>query len=1109
MKKERLNLRPWGRQLKKIALIMKLTCSLLLASIISLAVNSYSQTARINLKATESTIIEIFKQIEETTQVGFFFKNDQLDLNRKYTVNFENSSLEEVLEKLLGEGYSYRFIGNNVVITANQNFNPVQFQQQNRTVKGKVTDSAGAPLPGVTVVVKGTTSGTVTGADGNYYLNNIPADATLVFSFVGMKKEEVNIEGRITVDVKMEEETIGLEEVVAIGYGTMRKSDLTGSVIRANVESFREQPNISIMQSLQGSVPGLNVGQVTEAGEEPSFSIRGRTTISGETVPLIIVDGIIFRGNIIDLNPNDIETIDILKDASSAAVYGSQAANGVIIITTKQTGGKEGKPVIKFSSQYSFQRPYKTFEYPDADYWIEKTERSDFYQSRTAESGYLEKNPNYTFTSRFETAEEIRAYNEGILTNWYDLVTRDNIHTQSHNVSIANRTKSSNYFISMGYSDQVGYMLNEDYKRINARINIDNKITNWLTVGIQSFWSSSDYSGNEISPRYRYEHNPFMTAYDANGDYVTYPGGQLLNPLISAEDDNLDKRINLTGNVYANIDIPFIKGLSYKINFSNNRINTSNYGFSEAGANLRGSGYKLEGINNDWTADHIVTYSRKFKDLHNVNATLVYGMEERNYSSTYASASDFISTVLGYNRLQAGSTDLYEVSSSAWEESSLYQMARLFYGYKDKYLLTGTIRRDGFSGFSKEHKFGIFPSVALGWVVSQESFSRNFGWLDNLKLRVSYGANGNRTIARYQTLAVVEGGYNYITADESSVYTQSISSLASTDLKWETTKGINVGLDFGILGNRLFGVIDYYNNNTFDLLYNVDVPSISRYSTFPDNLGKIHNHGIDLSLSGMIIKRNNFSWLSTFTFSSNRNELKELLGFDNDGDGKEDDLVSEGLFIGESLSSIYTYEITGEFWQVGETLPSGFSLGSYKIRDLNDDGEYTPAKDRKIIGYSDPAYRFSLNSELKYKNWTLKIFINSVQGGKNHYLALDDLSNWGLSESVFRRNLFREIDFWSPDNTDARYQAIPLASHYGDRYTQRNFIRLQDVSLSYKFPQHMLRNSFIQNLILYVSGKNLATLTNWPGWDPETGEGMTRDGRPVLTSFTFGIDVEF
>ncbi|OFX36222.1 MAG: hypothetical protein A2W90_23815 [Bacteroidetes bacterium GWF2_42_66] len=1094
---------------------MKLSVTFFFLGLLAVSASTYSQQTKLSLNFDDVTIKEIFTQIEEQSEFILFYNEDYVDVDRKVSIDAKEKNVDYILSEIFkGTNNTYKIYDRQIVILApgvtNVPFVSETNQSQQKTISGKVADSSGTPLPGVTVIVKGTTSGTVTDADGNYSLDNIPSNATLVFSFVGMKTQEIPVVEKSVINVVLKEESIGIEEVVAIGYGTMRKSDLTGSVVRANVESFKEQPNISIMQSLQGAVPGLNVGQVTQAGEEPSFSIRGRTTISGETVPLIIVDGVIFRGNIIDLNPNDIQTIDILKDASSTAVYGSQAANGVIIITTTQTGGKDGKPMIKLSSQYSFQRPYKVFEYPDADYWIEKTERSDFYQSRTAASGYLEKNPNYTFTSRFETSEEFRAYNEGILTNWYDLVTRDNIHTQSHNISIGSNTKFSNYFISLGYSDQVGYMLNEDYKRMNARINIDNKITNWMTIGIQSFWSSSDYSGNEVSPRFRYEHNPFMTVYDVNGDYVTYPGSQLLNPLLTAEDDDLDKRINFSGNIYANIDIPFIKGLSYKVNFSNNRINRSNYGFSEVGANLRGSGYKSESINNDWTADNIVSYNRRFKDLHNVNATLVYGMEKRTFSGTYAGASDFINPVLGYNRLQAGSTELYEVSSSAWEESSLYQMARLFYGYNNKYLLTGTIRRDGFSGFSKEHKFGIFPSFALGWVVSQEPFVRNnLKWLDNLKVRLSYGANGNRTIARYQTLAVVEGGYNYITGDKNSIYTQSIGSLASSDLKWETTKGINIGLDFGCLKNRLFGVIDYYNNNTYDLLYNVDVPSISRYSTFPDNLGKIHNKGIDLSLSGMVIKRNNLSWLTTVAFSSNRNELKELLGFDNDGDGKEDDLVSEGLFIGKSLSSIYTYEITGEFWQVGETLPSGFALGSYKIQDLNDDGKFTPADDRRIIGYGDPAYRFSINNEVKYKNWTLRVFINSVQGGKDHYLMIDDLSDWALSESTFRRNLFREIDFWSPDNTDARYQAIPLAAHYGDRYTQRNFIRLQDVSLSYNFPRNVLRNSFIQSLMLYASGKNLATLTKWPGWDPETGAGMTRDGRPVLTSFTFGIDVEF
>ncbi len=1098
----------------KLLTVMKLTLALIMISALNLlAGESYSQTKKLTLKMNDAKVEDVLSSIEKQSDFYFFIYSEKVvDVERKVSLDIKNGSIETILKAIFADTDVAYSIKDRLVIISTPELmgNSVQAVWQQAVVTGKVTDSKGLPLPGVSIIVKGTTQGTVTNNDGDYTLTNIPPDATLVFSFVGMITQEEVVGNQANIDITMEEDVIGIEEVVAIGYGTMRKSDLTGSVFRANIQTFKEQPNISLMESLHGSVPGLNVGQITQAGEEPDFTIRGRTTLSGTQDPLIVVDGVIFRGNLIDINPNDIESIDILKDASSAAVYGSQATNGVIIITTSRTGGKDGKPVINLSSQYSFQRPYKTFDYPDSDYWIEKTIRSDFYQSKTPGSGYLEDNPNYSFTSRFETADEIRALENNIITNWYDLVTRENIHTQSHNISLSNTTKFNNYYISLGYSDQVGYMLNEDFNRFNARINIDNNVTDWLTIGIQSFLSISDYSGEEVSPRFRYEHNPFMTVYDENGDYVTYPGSQLMNPLLTASNDNLDKRLNLSGNIYANVDIPFIKGLSYKINYSNNRIYRSNYGFSEVGANLRGSGYKTENINNDWTADNILSYNRVFYNIHNINATLVYGLEKRNFTNTNASASVFINPVLGYNRLQAGSADLYEVSSAAWEEASLYQMARLFYGYNDKYLLTGTIRRDGFSGFSEKNKFGIFPSMAFAWVVSREPFiANNIDWLNNLKIRLSYGANGNRTIARYQTLAVVEGGYNYITSDKSSVYTQSISSLASADLKWETTKGTNFGLDFGILGQRIFGTIDYYNNNTYDLLYNVDVPAISRYSTFPDNLGKIHNHGIEILLSTVNIKSNDLRWMSTFTFSRNRNELKELLGFDEDGDGKEDDLISEGLFIGEPLSSIYTYEITGEFWQVGETLPSGFALGSYKIKDINEDGEFTPANDRKILGYQDPSYRLSINNELNYKNWTLKVFLNAVQGGKKYYLGKDDLSNWSLSESAFRRNLPKEIDFWSPDNTDARYQAIPITGYMGDRYTQRNFVRLQDVSLSYNLPADLLRNSFIQNLSVYVSGKNLATWTKWPGWDPETGAGMTRDDRPVLSSFTLGLNVEF
>ncbi len=1092
---------------KKLLLTMKIGFILTLFCVIQLQASLYSQSTKFNLNFNNTPLREILREVENKSEFRFFYSDDLLFMNKRITFKTDDSNVHQILDRLLTDSQlTYKVFEDNLIIIT-----PLE-QPGQRKVTGIVTDAqTGEPIPGVNIIIEGTTIGTITSLNGEYSIEVPGPDANLVFSFVGYLTQKIVIGDKLEININLEVDYAQIEEVIVVGYGTQRKSDLTGSVVRANIEAFKEQPNISIMQSLQGSVPGLNVGQVNRVGQEPEFTIRGRTTISGTMAPLIVVDGIIFRGNIIDLNPNDIESIDVLKDASSTAVYGSQAANGVIIISTAKSGGIDGKPVINYSSQFAYQKPHKTFDYPDVDYFILKTERSDYLQSRTPESGYLEPNPAYSFTSRLETTEALRAYEAGILTDWYDLVTRDNIHTQNHNLSISNKTKYNNYYLSIGYSDQVGYMVNEDYNRVNARINIDNTITDWLTVGIQSFLARSDYSGAQISPRLRYEHNPYITVYDVNGDFVSYPGGQLINPFLSSGADDLNTRLNISGNIYADINIPYIKGLSYRMNLSNSYLNQSRYRFEEYGANFRGSGYKTESFNYDWTLDNIITYKRVLNELHNINATLVYGLEKRSFNNTGASASDFVNNALSYNRLQAGNAEMHVVSSGAWEEASLYQMARLFYGYNNKYLLTGTIRRDGFSGFSEKNKFGIFPSIAIAWVASQEAFIYdNFEWLDNLKIRMSYGSNGNRTIARYQTLATVEGGFNYITGDERSVYTQSISGLASSNLKWETTKGINIGLDFGLLGQRLFGTIDYYNNNTFDLLYNVDIPGISRYEQFPDNLGKIHNHGLDLLLSTVNVKKHDLSWISTFAFSRNRNELKELLGFDNDGDGKEDDLVSEGLFIGEALSAIYTYEITGEFWQIGEVYPAGYNFGSYKVRDITEDGTITP-DDRLIIGYADPAYRFSMNNEVRYQNWTLRLFINSVQGGKNYYLGKDDLDSWSLSNSVFRRNLPKEIDFWSPDNPNATYHGIPISQggQAGDRWVQRNFVRLQDVSISYNFSSDLLKKLKFQRLSVYLSGKNLATWTKWPGWDPETGEPISIDGRPVMTSYTLGLNVEF
>jgi len=1098
---------------RKLLLKMKLTLIGLFLCLMQVSATVYSQATKFSFELRQTQVADVLKEIEQESNFRFFYQREQVNVERKVSINADNNTVEEILTALFkDEGIKYKVLENDLIllIPESEEFSALGDDWQS-SVSGKVTDEIGQPLPGVTVVIKGTTQGTITDVDGSYIITNVPEDATLVFSFVGMRTQEVVIGTQETVNVTMEVDAIGIEEVVAIGYGTMRKSDMTGAVVSANMDAIRESPNTTVVESLRGNVPGLDIGQTVEAGEEPDLLIRGKSTLGGSQEPLIVLDGVIFRGSMNDINPHDIESVDILKDASAASVYGSQATNGVILITTTK-GGKPGKPIIAYSGSYSFRSPVRELPGPDLEGFIKQTELSDITLSRTPESGYLESNPTWDISSIFSVNEEVEAYLDGRSTYWYDLLTNDNIHMQDHNISMSNSTQSTNYLVSLGYRDQSGYMINEGYSRISSRINLNNKITDWLEIGVQSFMSISDYSGAEADPRNRYI-EPFATDKDAEGvRYRTILAG-VVNPYIQMARDDFDQTLNLFGNLYAQIDIPFIKGLSYKINLANNYKRDRHYQYMNYAVDFQGRGQKDVRFRHDLAMDNIVTYKRLYNDIHNVQLTLLYGFEESKQDRTVAVGEVFINDVLGYNNLQVASSELQQAITGAWEEASLYSMARLFYGYKGKYMFTGTVRRDGYSGFGKENKIGVFPSLSVAWRASEESFLKDVDWLDNLKLRASYGTVGNRTIGRYQTLARVNGDFGFVNMAHSPLYTQSITSLESPNLKWEKTTGINLGIDYGVLSQRLYGSIDYYNNNTTDLFYKVDIPAISRYQQFPDNLGKLHNHGLEFSISSINMRRPDFEWSTIVSFARNRNELKELLGFDNDGDGKEDDLISEGLFIGESIDAIYHYEIDGK-WQLDDEIPLGYDLGSYRTVDQDGDGAITPENDKIILGYSTPSYTVGIDNIIHYRDWTLRFFIHSIQGGKNYYLGRDDYTNFSIqnSETHYRYIFPEDVDFWTPENPNARYQRpdINTASGLaGRQYGDRSFIRLQNVSLSYELPTDLLEKVLLKRARIYFNGQNLLTFTKWNGWDPESNETITRDGRPVLKSFTLGLNVEF
>ena len=1067
----------------------------------------------ISLQMRNAGIVDVFRDIESKTDFKFFYDRKIIDRDLKISFNSRNIAVHDILIEV-SKRAKLRFKQVNNTINVKQNENgfikpekAIEIEIQTRNISGSVTsDEDGEGIPGVNVIEKGTTNGTVTNLEGEYSLE-VSEGATLVFSSVGYSTEEVEIGSRSVIDVVMSEDVKQLEELVVVGYGTMKKRDLTGSVSQISEESVEDRANISVTEALQGAVPGLNVGQVNTVGGQPSLSIRGRTSISGEQSPLIVLDGVIFRGRLIDINPNDIKSIDVLKDASSTAIYGSQATNGVVLITTK-SGEVSDEPTISYSGNYSFQEPTKRFETESPEEYLQRVEAAYFFDSRTEESGYLEPNNTWEITSVFPTPEQVEAYQNNRPTDWYNLLTNDRMYFHSHNLSMMQRSERSGYFISLGYTGQQGFMINDDYSRLNARVNLDNSITDWLKIGIQSFLTSSDYSGIDISPFEVYNQSPFAPAYHEDGSLVTSPNSTTLNPLYIKDSDNLDKRLNLFGNLYAELDIPFIEGL----NFSTNYFTNSFYIFQDFANNFTGRGAKNEGRRTEWINDNILTYKRDFNDVHEINAMAGYGREKREFTYTGAVATDFNSPVLGYNNLQSGNAELQSVSSDAWMETSLYYMARLHYNYDSKYFITGTIRRDGFSGFSEKNKYGTFPSFAVGWDAAKESFLNTnvLRVFDQFKLRASYGSNGNRTIGRYQTLAKIGEGFRYVDENGESVYAKGISSLASPNLKWETTTGFNFGLDYAFLNYRISGSIEYYNNNTTDLLYNVDIPGISRFETFPDNLGKMHNSGVELLVSSYNINQGNFEWRTNFVFSRVRNELKELLGFDNDGDGKEDDLVSEGLFIGESLGTIFDYYTDGELWQFGDEIPATAGVGSFKIEDVNDDGVIDP-DDRKIIGHSEPAFRFSIGNDFKYKNWELSIFVNSVQGNDNYYLGRDIFEQVYPNSTAWDRDLFpKGIDFWLPENPNATYQRLGVEIAGGlraFRYMPRSFVRLQDVNLAYNVNADLLNRLNIHKLKVFFHGKNLLTLTKWRGWDPETGEGITMGGRPVTRNFTFGLNI--
>jgi TonB-linked SusC/RagA family outer membrane protein len=973
-------------------------------------------------------------------------------------------------------------------------------------ISGKITDENGLGLIGASVVEKGTSNGTVTDIDGNYKISVADANAVLVISYVGYNTEEIVVGGRTTVDLQMTDDTKQLGEVVVIGYGTQRKKDLTGAVVRVDMEDKSKGGNVDIGQALQGLSAGVNVGVTTQAGGSPNIEVRGQNSLSGSQAPLIILDGIIFNGSIANINVSDVASIDVLKDASAAAVYGARASNGVIIITTKT--GKSDKPTISFNAYTGVQdlSPTDATQQMNPDQFLNRL--FDYahqeqlygwynrYQERGGEDPNDPKPIRPTPTTPEDQAVFLRSPEEqenflaGESIDWIDQTLRDRAMLQNYDLSVGGKTERTSYYLSGTYTQQEGLQVNDQFERTTLRANFSADITDWLNVGLNSAYSFRDYSGINARLDWALDASPWGDLRNAAGNFTDVVGedGVIENPLTNTPAENDDLRENTFLTLKTKIKVPWIKGLAYEFNYSNTtdtrRMFEYYQSFTREGLNNVGRARRRNFHNTSWLTNHLVTYSTMIANTHKIDVTLLASRENQKFTTTDLESTGFDIESSGFNLPSLGINQIVNPGAAA-EQNRIAYMARAIYSFKYKYLLTATIRRDGFSAFATNNKTAVFPSVSLAWVLSEEPFLKNANNIDFLKARASYGLNGNDGVPRFASFATVAVGSTVLGDQLVTQYRP--NALGNPDLRWETTASLNFGIDFGLFNDRLSGNIDYYTSTTEDVIVQRNLPRATGFTNILTNVGEVENWGFEIGLNSVNVQTEDFTWRTNFAFSLNRNKLTRLLGGENDFD------IGNSWFTGEPINSIFGYENQGvtyteEEFFAGNT-PENFFPGHFKITDIttsDGNGIYHPDDDRKILGYEDPNYRFGLGNNFSYKNFTLNVFINSIQGGNNFYLANPGNLIAGGQDFARRSNQTAVRPYWTPDrptpNAPGIFWSQPIS---GPLLLDRSFVRIQDVSLTYNLGRGALESLGLGSASVYVSGKNLATFTEWTGWDPE------------------------
>lgn len=1090
---------------------------------------SPSLFAQVTITLKNQSIRQALKEIERLSDYKFFYNNDLSSLDKVVTLSAKDESIESVMSKLLaGTDISYKQDNNNLIVLTLKATSPKQ-SNNDQKIKGTVVDETKQPVIGANIVVEGTTNGTITDLDGNFSLQ-VPENAELRVSYIGYLDQRVKVGKSTSLHIILKEDTQTLDEVIVVGYGTMKKSDITGSVASVKLDDLKEGATTSVDQMLLGKSAGVNVVQSSgEPGGGFSVNIRGASSINGGVSPLYVIDGVpidnsrpVSQGSIVgfsdsrsprnpmsSINPADIESLEILKDASATAIYGSRGANGVILITTKS--GKAEKMKVSYSGSIGIQSPSNKLNLLSAtDYKRVLNEIID--ASGDAESSRVGD-----------------IANGGRGTDWQDEVTRQNAITHEHQLSFSGGNSKTYYYTSFNYVNQEGIVNNTSFERLGARINLKSDINSKLKIGmnvtgsymkdhfVANGFGVNDNAGVMYAA---YNYDPTIPVKDTDGNFALSPELQIDNPVALSEGmTSYSDTYRFLASAFGEYHIT--NDLFLRLNLGTDFMNESRknfvssltkqgrfYGGIASNQNSEKSNYIVEGTAN---------YNKTIKK-HSFGA--LAGISYQRYVTSYLNnrAADFPNESLGAENLNLGNQETFRMQNSVTGNRLASYIGRVNYSFDDRYLATVTFRADGSSRFGKNNKFGYFPSAALAWRISNESFLKGIDQITSLKLRLGWGRTGNQEIGDYPALTTYQSAGTTIW-DGKQMVGVGPAKMPNPDLKWETTDQTNIGLDFGVLNNRINGGLDYFWKKTTDMLLQLPVPQSTGYNSILSNVGRIDNKGIELFLNTVNIDTKNFKWESNITFTSMRNKVKDLGGIDEIIVGAGYTHVEQVAIRkpGLPLNSYYGWEVAG-VWQENDDyskMKEDYKPGDLKYVDQNGDGVINDA-DRVVLGDSFPDFQWSFGNTFTYKDFDLYVFFEGVQGV--------DMLNGNLIDSYFpidfRRNKFAEpyLNRWTPENPTNQYPSFTDPLKLGRKVvnsrtlSDASYVRLKTIRLSYRLPKF---SSLIQSLQLYVTAENLFTITDYVGLDPainpnnDSNFRMDFNSYPSARTFIFGAKIDF